>query len=918
MPDDLREHLIAIAPELGGLKPHSWISVDLGFSREDFKEILFTQGISLGGDAVTQAPELAFRIIKKFWQKKCPQLAQVSATGRQEILQKILKLRELRNQFPELSRLRRQRGFWRKIDKALQQGRKAFAHASELGVLQERLKERGFENPVRDELKQLSVLYEAFLNSVDLVDEVRSFQLATHALTEALNDPDSAEVFRRFFPKKIYRLSSGRAEALELSFWESVREWVPVENSIHSESLEVLGPFHGEKWHTLDDAAEACADHIATLKEKCPRVAIVIPDLPSVRRTVERALSERGIQKADPRDPQWVKLSEALKKALLPLKLMSSQWRCAEVIEYSHIYLRDKITLGFSEELHARGIIRGLESYQFQKPVSESKRQVDLSWLEPELKIVAQKFHGRLTLEELSLRHLDFLKESELFTESEAITFLESAYTELIAESKHLDQSGSNTKKAPLAVWLEKLERFLETASPPQPRVRPVWGVEIHRLGQIPLQKYGHVSFFGVPASFLEGSDASAGDSFLTDREREVLGTEFSVRSRQDLKQERLRSVRAWAHATRELFIYDAELDWDGRERESLNLFAKQADFQISWNGILGGHPRWLESHRPLKCFQNDRVRLKTELPEVMKATTLDLYSRCPFRALSQTRWNLRDLRESEIDLWADSRGTLLHRAVRLLVERWGDVSAESALEQAWKDIRPRGLIAGARLKSHVKERLLKVIRAFIEKETEYRARVQPQVFSLEGPELRHVSAGVEIRGIPDRIDIVNPIDADSDGFFVLDYKTSSVNPKGREVLSEGYHLQLSFYAVSARKFLQRPVHGLQFVELNKNAGRTKGVFFERFNGSKAKPEGRLTITTKMNQSLMAAEPSEVWDQIEEHIRVRVEQFKEGIYDALPFSKKHETECDACQIDAVCGRARRRAAGIGTSGDDES
>ncbi len=120
-----------------GLRPQAWLCVGPGFSREDIKAEILNQGVGFVGEAITSLEDIAGRIVSAE--------NVLGPLARQEILRMLLsdrKIAAVAEGFLELKKLRRQTGFFRKLDSAIQSGRMAFAHAEEEQVYLERLEQR--------------------------------------------------------------------------------------------------------------------------------------------------------------------------------------------------------------------------------------------------------------------------------------------------------------------------------------------------------------------------------------------------------------------------------------------------------------------------------------------------------------------------------------------------------------------------------------------------------------------------------------------------------------------------------------------------------------------------------------------------------------------------------------------------------
>jgi hypothetical protein len=163
----------------------------------------------------------------------------------------------------------------------------------------------------------------------------------------------------------------------------------------------------------------------------------------------------------------------------------------------------------------------------------------------------------------------------------------------------------------------------------------------------------------------------------------------------------------------------------------------------------------------------------------------------------------------------------------------------------------------------------------------------------MEGPPLRIDYSDFSIIGIPDRVD------EHPEGLFVIDFKTSSSLPKGSEMVEQGYRLQLPFYALAVQKTFGKDAVGVQFVELNRAAGRSRGIFFSQYNGDEP---GKITDFSKRNSSLLSMSPQDAWVRIEEHLTKHAQDYLNGIFEAKP---KKPDECQTCRMNDLCGRRRR-------------
>lgn len=926
------------ADQLAGLSPRRWVAVGPGFSREDLKAVMIDAGQGWVGEAVTTLPEIAGKIIAASASGSCagarraPVMA--SPAGRQDLLKLLLSDTRIAWRMPELRRLRRQREFFRKLDRALQAGRMAFSHEEELRVYEERLAERlgpSAERAVRGEIHALAVAYEAWMRANELWDVPLLFQSATERLTSSgwpgtLRRPEVILYFTAQVPESLERdfcdalsrivrwervgpLDSRAAEAKETREAESEAESEAepeAESEAESWPRGPEVPWSWQRWHTIDDAAEALVDELAS-SEALSEHAVLIPDDATVRRCLDRALASAAIPRADPRDPTRLRWDESVKWALLPLDVVSSRFDRATVIAWLRATQLTSEFPSWVREINARGIRHGLDSYQGGL----------LSGVHSRLLELAERFAGRKTCVEVGTAHLSLLRASigASGAHHEILFLLEKLWSEFGLDVSRLGQA---EKRAPFPRWHERLRSRVREASAPAPALRPVDGVQVYRLSQAPLRKVPNLWILGLPPDWLEGE--GGGDLWFNERERAALGSEFAVRSRLQVASERIAALASWLAGCRRVGILDASYEPDGRERESIAAALGRIGFSSAPKGSAdargeelqpeerGAHPRWAASYSALRPVPPLRVRLGpcppadgsfARAPEIT-ATALDHFSRCGFQGLAYHRWKLRDSREPGTELWPEARGTILHRAARLrLASRGADgsyaLSIDEALVRAWRDCPPQGLYRSQRLEEHARARMRGALDSFFEKEAEYQCRAGPRTVSLDDRELRLVVEGITIVGKPDRIDETD------DGLFLIDYKTSGDLPSGTEMVERGYRLQLPFYALAARSELGKPVLGVQFAEISRKASRSNGIFFGRTNGKEA---GKLTCVRSNSRSLVPLEPEEAWRRVAERVAERARCFVSGDFEALPRAARPGEECARCRISDLCGLRR--------------
>ena len=884
---------------MGGLFPEVWVSVGAGFSREEVKALVLSQGQGFIGETITTLQELCLQITD------LPSDQMLTSSSRQEVLQEILKKifsrREPSSQaFLEIRQLKRQRGFIRKLDRALQSGRLAFAHAQEEEVYAERLEQHLGKNRIRSEIQSIAIAYETWLEASQRYDLPLLIRRATEILREGW--PVTPKINR---PLEVWVLSIQAPESLEREFWDVLSHFVQVHwvrdlklnqgQKIHPDTSAKLPPVSWLKWHTLDDAAQDLADQLAALPDSKGWMdhAVLIPDIPSVRRSLTRALESRGVLLSEPRDPSRLRWDESLKWGLLPLQVVGSGFERETVISWLKISFKERFNeefLKWAVEINGRGIRNGYLSYSGGV----------LSDAQGHLSELQSLFGGRKTFQEISQNHLLLLKKKALGTKEAhwLISLFEQIWKSIGTDRETL---GFSNQKAPLLFWLEKLQERIAEASPPIEPLKPTHGVAIYRLQQAPVRTFQNLWILGLPSGWLTAE--GTGNYWYTEREREVLSAEFSVRSAIQLREERIQALKSWISGSQNVQILDAAYDFTGREKESIFPVLEEVlgrDFSGVWEDR-GAHRRFLGSYSLFRPLQAQEVFLPQRRTSIeVSASTLDRYSRCSFQALAYHRWNLSDLRQPDLDLWPDARGTLLHEAVRILMKSLNPdsqflLNPKEAIDRAWNAKRPKGLIRNRRVENYVKSRLVPVLELFCEKEREYLDKSESRALSLDETRLSIDYPHFTLFGKPDRID------ENKNGLFIIDYKTSGTLPHGSEMLNNGYRLQLPFYAIAAARNYRKPVVGLQFIELDRKGGRSRGIFFKPYNG---KSKGSFTSARSNSKSLVEIDPLDAWSLLEERILVDAQNFLNGQFKAMPRIDQREKECARCSVADLCGFRR--------------
>jgi len=930
---------------VAGLAPDLRLVVGTGVTREEVKVLLLARGLGFTGAAVVGVEELALELISLLPAEGDPasgfRVAQ--APFRQEVLRHLLDRSAVARYLPELDRLRRQTPFFRRLDRALQAGRLAFASPDELEVMENALlqESRGSAspvNPLRHELKLISAAFEAWLRGNGWLDPVMLLREACARIDEAV----AGGVAEGLISQEFLIFSAGRPDPAVAVFFETLARLTRVtrlepgtegRGSRGSRSLPL--EWKWSRAHTLDDAAEFLARELGSRVTKeadwnaLSDIALLIPDQPEVRRALLAALNRNGLPLEDPRDPTRLRLEESVKQALLPLEMVASRFERDRVLAWlgtrGTSLLPQEDIAALSREIVRRGVRDGLESYRGGK----------LEFLHRTLAGLASRYAGRFTCAELAALHLGELTALE---ERDAWLsgFFESQWKVFAEDISWLDRDrDEGARRMPLLAWLERLRLRLQDAAPPAAIASTPDGVRLYRLNQFATFEAREVILFGFPAEWLTGEGGQgAGDYFFSRRERERLALDFPIRSLESIRNDRRGALESWFAPARRCEVWDAEFDWDGAERAGIWPALRELGFPPdsgSRDGEarpleLGAHPRWLAGFSSHRLKPVARVRLPVTKsgaagePGTLTASQLEAQSRCAFVGLAQGRWRLDDIKMPGPSLWPEERGKLLHEAVRLLMasrteEGALSLSSEQALDAAWTANPPRGLLPSRRFRENARRGMIRVLEAFCEVESQWQARARTTPVALDQEEIRYATDDYIISGRPDRVDEWNG------HLIVMDYKTGSANPTGRDVLETGTRLQMPFYGLAARDHWKKPVAATQFVVLGRDNDRSRGLFFEPFvdtSVARKKQEAAGSEVQKpfkfssRNGSIIRLPLEEGWEILRTQVDRTARAYLSGYHDPQP---RLADECESCRFSDLCGWARAGGPPAALQGD---
>lgn len=868
-----------------GLRPRAWLCFDKGYSREAIKEHLLRASDLPLTHAVLTPLDCAARIAEIDLTRTL-----LSRTARSEILRELVRKLGRGGQLPALGALARQRGFGEKLERAISRYRMTFAHAAEEQVMNEFLDSNRQGRPLRSELRVIAAAFSRWLEIRGLFDDARVYETAMHVL-QADERGDAPQSFARLsLPQRIDCLRSRRIEARERAFFDAISKRVELREGT---TLHDFGFYSGSpararpqwtwlRFHTPDDGAE----WIAQMAHPSD-VTVLFSEGPEVRRSLFRALESQAIDLSDERDPTAASLDERIKLAFLSLKLVAARFRRADI--------RALLTAARSRRLRDLSDQRSRGGEALARRYDETRR------------VIESFSKSKWTLEELRKSHLEWIAEGAPFRRDHdrlfAIRYLERVYEVMAQDEHHLERERT---RARLSYWYERLRKVLRSVAVPKGALAPRQGLEVYRLTQATLgEARTKLVLFGLEASLLDSR--ANGDYALSDSERNRLALEFQVESSEVERDFRKERLLRWIENAEEVIVVDSSLTALAKERESILPVIEELGFEAPDGSEeirpieMGAAPRVLSSYRPLSTLQPTEVRLTLSSIEVLNATWLDAYSRCPFYALASRRWKLYDVAEPTFELRPEVKGAILHKSVELLLKsRNADgsygKSVGDCLDQALAEADWRGTLESEFIAKSIRKRLLDILVEFAESEREYFDKATPSTIATENLELEIECGGVRVRGKPDRID------AYQDGIVVIDYKSSGArNPTGDEILEREYGLQLPFYAIAAQERFKKKVYAQQFVVLARNGNRSRGIFPKEIVG---KEPGKLIKLNSNSSSLTDLSPEEVLAKnrvaIEQHLR----DLKSGRFDVVP--KIEKKDCPSCTIRAVCGYNRKR------------
>jgi RecB family exonuclease len=856
-----------------GIKPTAILCIGSGFVREEWKALCFNRGLAISEQGILGPKQIAEILLPESESRL------LEGSARVELLRQAFRDSNLREALPTLSQHRFRPRFFEGLDRSIQQGRLLFAHAAEAQVLQDRLTEKTGHDPKREEFFLLNRFWERLLEVRDLFDEPRIYELATEALST------------REFSKTIYKLEHFTDPPRLKLFWEELSKRTEVIR-FHSSELVDLAPemtLNRKQAHSLEDAAQFLMDDLLAEAASDPgaldRHAIVIQDEPVIRRTLKRVAELRGIPLQDPRDPTLVVQSEEMKFATLEMALVAKGFPAGLVLAWIATQPELRPMVGeYRKKIIEAGVVQGLQSYTLVPAVKEA------------LTALQNRYPSRLTLSDLH----ECLKRS-----AKALAlpvWVDSVLERLFSQWKQsFIQIGLEHKKRPLRYWFEQVQEKLRRTTPVVNPLKNRTGLRLFRVDQaisalmLPTENKEalKVHFFGVTPSFFEPREE--GNEWFSTRDREILSNEFGLPSYREAQAQAVKSFQGWRAVASAAVFWDYEYDEAGGEAESCDLNLSAIPFlQPAEKEILGAHPLMIPSLQTHLKESSPHVQItlpKTEWP----VSFMNAYGNCAFTAYAGFLLSLYDEREADFDLKGDSYGNLVHAALEKMVLEKADI--EDAFDHAWKQTKQLAWLKSERLYRAIKYKTVTLLHTFLQSEEEYRAK--------SGAEPLHIEYGIDwqkdgltFKGRIDRVD------QHADGLVLMDYKTSSVVPSGRDTIEKGMGLQLPLYALALKEKLNQEVVAAQYLQMSPDkVGRNSGILFTQFNQSKKTDAVANPITNARSNSLSLFQetPDVVWARVDAKISELIAKAKAGQFTANPAKP---ADCARCRYQLVCGRLR--------------
>ena len=871
-----------ILEKITGLNQKGTLCLGLGFVREEWKALCFEKGFSLSQTAISNSKQIAQAFVPESDGRILEGIARV------ELLREAFKNPDLRNGLPTLTQQRLRPRFYENLDYSLQQGRLLFAHAEESLVFEERLKEKLGIDPKREEFFLLNRFWERLLEVRDLWDEARLYQDAILKLEAGAIDSIP------MLGQEIFKLEHFPDLPRAQHFWNELSRRLVV-SRIHSAKLVEVATqpvqVNRKRAHSVEDAALFLVEDILnriTHEEDLKDEVVVIPDQPSIRRTLKRVAEGKGLLLQDPRDPTQISQSEELKLAILELEMVAKRFPAPLVLTWIGTQKHFRSQEGnWRKTIIEEALTMGIDAYSMIPKLHES------------LKDVESRYPSRMKLTELHEKMLASVKHLELpIWVAQVLDRLFQPW------EQSLEQVGVMGRRWPIRYWYEQVNDQLKRTTPIVSPLKFQTGLQLYRVDQavslnlfLGESRSHRVHFFGVDSSAFETRDP--GNEWLSVRDQETLSFEFGLPSFRANEAQAIQSFESWARSsTLPVFFWDFEYDESGSESENADLIlADSTRFQVVADEELGMHPSLSGSFFKRLAVPPSEVQIGLPRKE-WPVSFVDAYGNCAFTAYASHLLKLYDERETDFELKGDSFGNLVHQALENLIQHKMPVA--DAFEAAWKKTDQKAWLKSERLYRSIRYKAIRILETLQASEVEYQSLSQAEPAYFE-KEISWEKEGLTLKGRIDRID------QHGDGLILIDYKTGTKLSSGADTLEKGTGMQLPVYAMAVQESFNQPVIAAQYLQLSPTkVNRNLGILFSQWNRSKKSDPVTHPITTARsnNKSVFTEDPEALWKKLDHNIVELISLAKKGEFSPRPADPK---ECTHCRYQLVCGRLRTGA-----------
>jgi|GEM_PF-4245606 len=903
--DDLKVHDILSQFDPTGLIPTDGIWIDASTPRESLKGFYLSQGKVISKSAIFSSHDLARRVVGHH----VTSANTLSRGAIREFLEVVLKGKDAHKNYSMLRRHSRGAGFTDQIVESLVNMRQSFSNPTQLEALmgREQMSHTNVEESGRkqqEELLRLGFVLETWMESQGFYDEQSLLKTAIMRLQDSIIPGD--------FPKRVLYFSHRRLENLEQAFFDqvsrlasvhSLRDYFPGSGDL-SHKTQLSSLVEWEITHTQDQAALQVARAARkALEDSEESFGIVLPDDPSLRRSLMRALSQLKVPLEDVRDPTKNIYNESLKKSFLPFRVLRSN--CSR--EWVRAYIEsDWLSLTPTDQKRLR---KNLDEQGFREGQVELFRNPTLDVVSASLRNMRSVLQRRCSISEAKAHFMDSI--CALAMSWSDLEVLDRVWSALELD---MNQVYGHGVKKPAALWYEKAyTRVLK--APPLPEKNLFKGaLQTFRLGMLPVNAPKHLVFFCLPTAWIK-SDI-VGDYWLSVRERERLSDILHINGTTQGFLEKRAQLATWMLQAHTVKFFEAQYSYEGQPVESFRnafqeSFSTEATITVRDSSLELIQEPWGESFGPLKLIAPRTLELEPRAFDSLSVSNVKELSKCAFRGLLSVSWKLEKEEAPDIDPPKNIEGTWIHKVLEtisisakehggFMESRINDDYLQETIRTVWKRMERKRTYASPLLEESKQSEVLEVIKHWVDSEiSNFAAYPDTQIYSIENNDLKsfnvHLS-GVKIYGRADRADLLG-----GKYLLVMDYKTGS-SPASAEIRS-GLEPQAALYAMMFERESSYPVLGSVYVVLQQQkTQRTMGLVKSEIK----------TLYPKLKESNgRNLVKQEEWGGIQEtivtHLESALSEFKMGkviINPRTTSEKLGQTICNECRSSDICGVLR--------------